>query len=46
MCELLKKEKVDVERKLSSVRGVSIATFFITVTLNEKNISFKVNYFE
>lgn len=31
MCELLKKEKADVERKLGSVRGVSIVTAFFMV---------------
>lgn len=47
MFELLKKEKADVERKLGNVRGVSIATtFFITITLYEKSVLFKVNYFE
>ncbi|OXB73557.1 UNVERIFIED_CONTAM: hypothetical protein H355_006566 [Colinus virginianus] len=42
MCELLKKEKAEVERKLGSVRGVSIATaYFITITLYEKYTLFK-----
>lgn len=51
MCELLKKEKADLERKLGNVRGVSIITaFFINIILNKNmkniNILLKLNYLE
>jgi len=51
MCELLKKEKADVERKLGSIRGVSIvAAFFIINKWNqntkESSILLKLNYLE